>query len=53
METPYFSILVICTSKGFFKSSRGLRQDNSLSLFLFSLVEGFITGDDNLMVSHL
>lgn len=35
---PWFSVLVNGASKGFFKSSRGLRQDDLLSSFLFSLV---------------
>lgn len=67
---PFFSIMINGTSKGFFKVTRGLRQCNPLSHFLFSLVtdglcailtktkeasllEGFVIGENRIMVSHL
>lgn len=66
---PCFLILMNSTSKGFFKATRGLRQEDPLLPFVFSLVadrlsaiirkaeearlvEGFIIGDDCIMVSH-
>lgn len=38
MESPFFTILINGTSKGFFKSSRSLKQGDVLFPFLFSLV---------------
>lgn len=38
VESPYFSILINGTSKGFFKSSRGLWQGDHLSPLSFSSV---------------
>lgn len=65
---PLFLVLIDGTSKGFFRYSLGLRHGDCLSPFLFimadrlsvilrkveqaHLVEGFVIGDDNIMVSH-
>lgn len=35
---PHFSVMINGSSKGFFSSSRGLRQGNPLFSFLFTLV---------------
>lgn len=38
LDHPHFSISLNGASKGFFGSSRGLRQSNLLSPFLFTMV---------------
>lgn len=38
LDHPYFFVMINGASKGFFPSSRGIRQGDHLSPFLFTLV---------------